>query len=311
MAASASSSWTRRVGLLLVAVSLAAGFNLVVSAATGAQAQDQDLDPALVEQGQNIYGSACVQCHGPEGRGRSVAEQDPNQGPSLIGVGAASVDFMVRTGRMPAVSFYDPLIERDSRYNQTERAALTAYVTRLTLDAIEAQQERRAEAEEAGDDFDEPPIMLGPDIPSVAGYEDADLATGLELFTSNCAACHGPTAAGIAVGRDDVSSNLEDTDPVVVAEAIRIGPGVMPVFGEDTLPQEDLEALVAWTEDVTRRSSPGGVAIGRGGPVSEGLVAWVVGIGLLGTVIYLLGEREGTVDLPDDDATGTTGDAHA
>lgn len=304
MAASPSSSWMRRLGLLLVAVSLAAGFNIAVSGSTDAEAQDPDLDPALVQQGQNIYGTACVQCHGPEGQGRSVAERDQSQGPPLIGVGAASVDFMVRTGRMPAVSYYDPLIQRTPVYNQTERAALTAYVTRLTLDAIEDQQNRRVEAEEAGDTFDEVSIQLGPDIPSVAGYEGADLSTGQELFTSNCAACHGPTAAGIAVGRDDVSSNLKNTEPVVVAEAIRIGPGVMPVFGDETIPQEDLEALVRWTENVTQRSSPGGVAIGRGGPVSEGLIVWVVGIGLLGTVIYLLGEREGTIDLPNDEATG-------
>lgn len=85
-----------------------------------------------------------------------------------------------------------------------------------------------------------------------------------------------------------------------MAEAIRVGPGVMPVFGEDLLPQDDLDAILAWTQNVTTRSSPGGLAVGRGGPVNEGLIAWVVGIGMLGAVIYLLGEREGTTDLPED-----------
>lgn len=287
--------WTRRLGVLLVLVALAAGLNLALS--DRADAQDVNLDPGLVAQGENLY-SACVLCHGPAGQG--LVNDTRAQGPSLIGVGAASVDFMVRTGRMPAVSAFDPLIRREPQYDETERAALVAYVTRLTLDAMEAQEERQAEAEAAGEEFSEVPITLGPEIPNVDGLEDADLAQGQELFTSNCAACHGPTAAGIAVGQSDVSSNLEGVDPVVVAEAIRVGPGVMPVFGEEALPQEELDAIVAWTLDVTTRSSPGGVAVGRRGPVSEGLVAWVVGIGLLGAVIYLLGEREGTSDQPDD-----------
>lgn len=290
--------WTRRLGLLLVLMSLAAGLNLALS--NSADAQDVNLDPALVAQGENLY-VACVNCHGPAGLG--LENTTRAQGPALIGVGAASVDFMVRTGRMPAVSALDPLIRRESTYDQTDRAALTAYVTQLTLNAIEAQDERRAEAETAGEEFTEVPITFGPDIPQVGDTSDANLARGRELFTSNCAACHGPTAAGIAVGQDDVSSNLKGVEPVVIAEAIRVGPGVMPVFGEETVAQEDLEAIVAWTNDVTTRSSPGGFALGRGGPVSEGLIAWVVGIGLLGAVIYLLGEREGTTDLPEDSGT--------
>ncbi len=302
-------AWSRRLGAVLVAVSVAAALNLVVQGS--ADAQGDDLDPALVQQGENIYGQACVLCHGPEGTG--LVNDTKAQGPSLIGVGAASVDFMVRTGRMPAVSAFDPLIRRESDYDQTDRAALSAYVTRLTLDAIEAQDERREAAMDAGEPFDEVPIEVGPGIPTVGNLDDTDQSRGQELFTSNCAACHGPTAAGIAVGRNDVSSNLEGVEPVVVAESIRVGPGVMPVFGDDTLPQDDLDAIVAWVGDVTTRSSPGGVAVGRGGPVNEGLIAWVVGIGLLGTVIYLLGEREGTTDLPEDaedDAT-TAGGAHA
>lgn len=302
-------AWSRRLGAVLVAVSLAAGLNLVVQGA--ADAQQEDLDPALVQQGENIYGQACVLCHGPEGTG--LVNDTKAQGPSLIGVGVASVDFMVRTGRMPAVSAFDPLIRRESTYSQTDRAALSAYVTRLTLDAIEAQDERLQAATEAGESFDEVPIEVGPDIPTVTNLDDANPARGQELFTSNCAACHGPTAAGIAVGRNDVSSNLAGVEPVVVAEAIRVGPGVMPVFGDDTTPQEDLDAIVAWVENVTQRSSPGGVSVGRGGPVNEGLIVWVVGVGLLGTIIYLLGEREGTTDLPDDadhDAT-TAGGTHA
>ncbi len=130
------------------------------------------------------------------------------------------------------------------------------------------------------------------------------------LFTSNCAACHGPTAAGIAVGQQDVSSNLAGIPPLQIAEAIRSGPGVMPVFGEEVLPQEELDAVVHWVVTLPDRSSPGGVALGRSGPVSEGLIAWVIGMGVLGVAVYLLGERIGTTDpTPDDVSVNDGGDA--
>ena len=99
---------------------------------------------------------------------------------------------------------------------------------------------------------------------------------------TNCAACHGPTAAGIAVGQNDVSSNLEGVPPLEVAEAIRSGPGVMPVFSDDVLPEEDLKAVTNWVISLREREAPGGLSVGRSGPVSEGFVAWLV----VGIIIY-------------------------
>nr|WP_274388091.1 c-type cytochrome [Salsipaludibacter albus] len=256
----------------------------------------------MVDQGRELYGQACILCHGPEGQG--IPDDGSGvYGPSLLGVGAASVDFMVRTGRMPAEDSSDPLVRRPPQFNDTERAALTAYVQSLTQAAIDDQEERLAQ----GEDIPEAELIEpGPPIPDIQGWQEADLSRGLELFTTNCAACHGPTAAGIAVGRDDVSSNLRDSEPIVVAEAVRVGPGVMPVFGDEVVTDEDLEAIVAWVDDVTHRDSAGGFAFGRGGPVSEGLIAWIVGLGVLGVVIYLLGEREGTEDVVETDGPEPT-----
>ena len=266
----------RRLGVVLLLVTLAGAINLAVAFAQDEGDQGSvELDPDLVARGDTLFQQNCALCHGAEGRG--VDQDGPSGGPSLIGVGPASVDFMLRTGRMPIQDQRERLQHRDPVFDETDIAALTAYVTSLA----------------PGE---------GPAIPDVSGYEDADLSHGQELFTTNCAACHGPTAAGVAVGQRDVSSNLADTAPVEIAEAVRTGPGVMPVFGQDVLTDEDLEAVVAWVVDLRERAAPGGASIGRSGPVSEGLIAWVVGLGLLGIIMYFLGDRTSDADHGDDHA---------
>lgn len=263
----------RRSGVVLLLVVLAGAANLAVSWAQDSQPPSpQEPDPDLVERGDQLFSRHCATCHGDRGRG--IDQDGPSGGPPLVGVGAASVDFMLRTGRMPMQDQRDELARGPQRFDATDRAALVAYVTSLA------------------------PDQQGPEIPDVEGYETADLTRGLELFTNNCAACHGPTAAGIAVGQDDVSSNLDVASPLEIAEAVRTGPGVMPVFSDDVMNADDLEAVTAWVVHLRDRDSPGGVTIGRSGPVSEGFVAWLVGIGLLGIVMYLLGEKAG--DAPEE-----------
>lgn len=232
----------------------------------GGDAQD------MLARGQELFGARCALCHGENGRG--IEDDGPAAGPSLIGVGPASVDFMIRTGRMPLDSANERLAHREPRFSDQEREALVAFVASLA----------------PGE---------GPEIPDVEGFEETSLSEGRELFTTHCAACHGPTAAGIAVGQKDVSSTLDIATPLEVAEAIRTGPGVMPVFGEDALSEHEVDSIVNWVVHLRERDAPGGLQIGRSGPVSEGLIAWVVGLGLLTVVMYLLGERA-TGD--DDDA---------
>lgn len=252
----------RRSGVVLLLAVLAGSVNLAV-----ALAQDEgqaQLDPQLVERGNGLFQTNCAMCHGDRGEGLDQA--GAVGGPSLVGVGPASVDFMLRTGRMPMEDQNDRLTRGPARFDETDQAALVAFVTSLA----------------PGE---------GPPIPDVSGFESADLARGMEQFTTNCAACHGPTAAGVAVGQRDISSNLEVASPVEIAEAIRVGPGVMPVFGQDVMSQEDLEAVTAWVVGLRDRPTPGGISVGRSGPVSEGFIAWLVGMGLLGIVMYLLGEK--------------------
>ena len=289
-----SARWLRRAGFVLIALALAGLMNIVVNA--NASAQDDQVDPQLVQQGNTLYQENCARCHG--GTGLGVVSDEAAAGPPIINVGAASVDFMIASGRMPAESQYDPLIRREPAFNDTERQALVAYVTQLEIPDNLTVEEAEALGISA---------QPGPGIPDISGWEDADLAEGRALFTTNCAACHGPTAAGIAVGQNDVSSNLAGVPPLQVAQAIRSGPGVMPVFSDEVFTQEELDATVAWVINLPERESPGGINVGRSGPVTEGLLAWVIGMGLLGVAVYVLGERIGTTD-PTDEAVPTEGD---
>ncbi|HSK22919.1 MAG TPA: c-type cytochrome [Egicoccus sp.] len=249
-------------------VSIAVGLNLVFG--PDATAQEQGLgaqwaqDDELVERGAQLFGANCALCHGEQGRG--LVNDGPSAGPSLVGVGAASVDFMLRTGRMPMQDAQHRLERSDPHVSPEERRALVAYIVSL------ADEE-------------------GPEIPDIDGWEQADLSHGLELFTRNCAACHGPTAQGIAVGQRDVSSTLDVAEPIEIAEAIRSGPGVMPRFLDDTMDERDLKAVTAWVMDLRDRERPGGWSFGRSGPVAEGAIAIIVGLGLLSIVMYLLGEK--------------------
>jgi ubiquinol-cytochrome c reductase cytochrome c subunit len=264
---------SRRAARILLSVAgvlgVAIGLNLLFGSG-GATAQEEGLgaqwaaDDELVDRGAGLFGTHCALCHGESGRG--LQQRGPQAGPSLIGVGAASADFMIRTGRMPMTDAQDRLRRHDQRFSDEDRRALVAFVESLA----------------PGE---------GPDIPDVSEWEDADLAVGLELFTRNCAACHGPTAQGIAVGRRDVSSTLDVAEPVEIAEAIRSGPGVMPRFLEDTMDEEEVLAVTAWVMELRDREAPGGWSFGRSGPVAEGFLAVVVGLGLLGVIMYLLGER--------------------
>ena len=262
----------RRSGIVLLLVVLAGSLNLAVALAQDDGGSPQPLDPQLVQRGDELFQTNCAMCHGSNGTG--LDQDGPAGGPPLVGVGPASVDFMLRTGRMPMETQNDRLRRGPQQVTDTERAALVAYVSSLA----------------PGE---------GPEIPNVQGWESADLSRGLELFTTNCAACHGPTAAGIAVGQKDISSNLNVATPLEIAEAVRSGPGVMPVFGGDVVDEEDLKAVTAWVMDLRDRETPGGISVGRSGPVSEGFIAWLVGLGLLGIVMYLLGEKAGDTEATD------------
>lgn len=208
-------------------------------------------DPAA---GAELFTVSCSSCHGVAGGGT-------DNGPSLVGVGAASADFQLSTGRMP---FAGP------RGTQPERKPPA-----FTPDQIE---DLVAFVAALGD---------GPAIPEVSPDRSL-LSRGQQAFVANCAPCHGATANGGAMGGGSIAPPLDRATDVQVAEAVIIGPGQMPVF---RFGEQDLNALVTYVDYLRTAPNPGGFSIGGIGPVPEGFVAWTVGMALLLVVVYLIGRE--------------------
>ena len=209
-------------------------------------------------RGRELYQQACASCHGQRGEGTQ-------RGPGLIGVGAASAHYYLSTGRMP-------IAEEDRTPSRSEPAFGQADIDAL-VDFVAA-------------------LGGGPPIPSVdpaVGH----LAEGERLYQDNCAACHSATGIGGALTSGQVAPSLAPSTPVQIAEAIRVGPGTMPTFDPETLDDRQVDSIARYVGELQRGGDPGGHGLGRIGPVTEGLVAWVIGLGLLVLVIRRL-EKDAT-----------------
>jgi ubiquinol-cytochrome c reductase cytochrome c subunit len=203
--------------------------------------------------GRRLFVQGCSSCHGFEGEGVKGA------GPSLIGVGEEAADFYLRTGRMPLDRPGEEPVRTPSPYKPAQIRALIAYVGSLG----------------------------GPPIPEVHP-EEGNLAEGQKLFTENCAGCHQIVGrGGILPGA--VVPDLGAASALDVAEAVRVGPYVMPSF--DHLSESEIDDLAAYVEYTHDPEDKGGWGIGHIGPIPEGMVAWLLaGVALLFT-IRLIGER--------------------
>jgi ubiquinol-cytochrome c reductase cytochrome c subunit len=238
----------RAVGGLIALVAVVLGSLLTgpLAVPRSAVAAGEASNQVIGGDGRALYLESCAACHGPGGTGSAA-------GPSLIGVGAASADFMLRTGRMPLAAPGAPMARRDPVFTDQQIRDLVDYVASL-----------------GG----------GPSIPAVQVI-GADVSRGRDVYISSCAACHGPGAGGDAVGGGYVAPPLLEVDPVTVGEAVRTGPGVMPVFGPGQISDDKLDDLAAYLIYLREHAAPGGLTIGGAGPVVEGYIAWLVGIGLL------------------------------
>lgn len=252
-------AWRRRswAGYAVVLATLAAigviyaGFSPSTdpAEASGTQAQAQDL-----AKGRELYNQNCASCHGVNAEG-TKDDKGNTRAPSLIGVGAASVDFQITTGRMPAMTFNAQV---------PSKKVVPPFDDPGNVEAVAAYIQS---------------LGGGPGIPTVPA--DGDVALGGKLFRTNCAQCHNFTGQGGALTGGKYAPDLHDTTPVQIYEAMLTGPQAMPVFNDTTLTPEDKAAIIAFITTVRDEANPGGNGLGRIGPVSEGLAAWIVGIGLL------------------------------
>jgi quinol---cytochrome-c reductase cytochrome c subunit len=208
-------------------------------------------------QGQALYEANCSTCHGLQAEGTA-------NGPSLQNAGPAAVDFMLSTGRMPLANPGDQPVRDEPKFTPEQTAAIVAYVETIA----------------AGGE----PI---PTVDPAAG----DLARGAEVFLNTCAGCHGAGATGDSVGGGQIAPTIDPANPTQIGEAIRIGPGLMPRFGPETIDQADLDSVAAYLLWIRDHGQDGGLQLGRVGAVAEGLVIVVVGLGLMILFLRLTGAK--------------------
>ncbi len=248
--------------VVLLALVLFGGAYAVVQPNQRANAQAPEA--ADIQAGRSLFVSAgCVTCHGLN------ADGVKNKGPTLIGVGAASVDFQVGTGRMPLAQPGQQAEPRKPVFTDTETSQLANYVASLAP---------------------------GPAIPSAdqvdaSNLSDADLAQGGDLFRTNCAGCHNFAGKGGALPDGARAPALTDTTATHIYEAMLTGPGQMPVFADTTITQADKQKIIGYIEHVRTADNTGGSALGSLGPVTEGLWGWIAGMGSLILIAVWLAAR--------------------
>ena len=220
-------------------------------------ANDSSTSPAEAA-GKAIYERSCISCHGENLQGV------PHRGPSLIGVGEASVYFQVHTGRMPLPKQGAQAPDKPPVFTEQEINQLMAYVQA-----------------HGG----------GPTLPSGDLRAGGDLAQGGELFRLNCASCHNFTGEGGALSSGKAAPPLTNADDLTLYAAMLSGPEQMPVFGDNQLTPQEKRSIIYYIQTVKTAQDPGGSGIGRIGPVTEGLVVWTVGMGVLLFLVFWMGSK--------------------
>jgi ubiquinol-cytochrome c reductase cytochrome c subunit len=248
----------RRAALLLAV----AGGALALLSAVGPGGRAAAVTPAdaaaLAARGRTLFAEGCATCHGADLRGR------PGLGPSLRGAGAAAADFYLSTGRMPLDDPTDQPLRTEPAYPRRDIDALVAYVGSFG----------------------------GPAIPRVDAAR-GDVARGMRAFTERCAGCHQVVARGGIVTGGSVPP-LDQSTAVQIAEAVQIGPYLMPRFSTAQLDAGRLADVAAYIAYARHPDDRGGWGIGHIGPIPEGMVAWLLaGLVLLG-VARIIGERSPT-----------------
>ncbi|QAY62916.1 c-type cytochrome [Xylanimonas allomyrinae] len=233
------------VVLLLMALLVTGG---VYAALAPSPANAATTSTADIETGKQLFQANCATCHGPNAEGAGEV-------PSLVGVGAAAVDFQVSTGRMPMQMSGPQAPAKPRQMDEEQTAALAAYVASLGN---------------------------GPAIPTDAQVDasQGNAANGMALFRTNCAMCHNAVGAGGALSQGKFAPSLMKTSERNIYQAMLTGPQSMPVFNDATITPEGKRDIIAFLDE-QHAGSAGGNALGGLGPVSEGLWAWVIGLAIM------------------------------
>ncbi|MET0424379.1 MAG: c-type cytochrome [Actinoplanes sp.] len=247
----------RRLGAavrMIAALALAGGVYTAFS--PGAFAEDNVPLSATAQEGKQLFDNSCISCHGRDAQGVV------GRGPSLIGVGAAAVEFQVGTRRMPMTRQEAQAEQKKPQFDKTETKQLAQYVQEL-----------------GG----------GPELPADGKYVESleekpeALARGGELFRVNCTSCHGFGGGGGALSSGKFAPSLHDATPDQIYAAMLTGPQNMPVFGDNQLTPEQKREIITYVNvQLQNDRDPGGLFnLGRYGPSTEGLIIFAVGITIL------------------------------
>jgi ubiquinol-cytochrome c reductase cytochrome c subunit len=243
------------VVVLLLGLLLTGGVYAVFSPAsadTGSAA-----DQSTVAQGRALFLVSCASCHGQNGEGVVAAGGTTQFGPPLVGVGAAAVDFQVGTGRMPMAAPGMQAPQKPVVFTPQEISALAAYVASLGP---------------------------GPAIPDQSAYDTSkatneDVVRGGQFFLTNCTACHNFAASGGALPKGKYAPSLKGVTNKHIYEALITGPQQMPVFSDGVLKPQEKRDIIAYLGSIESAPKYGGATLGGLGPVSEGVFAWILGVG--------------------------------
>lgn len=253
--------------VLVMGLLFTGGVYAVLSPATASD--ELASDQALVDQGRELFLVGCASCHGRNAEG-VVTKNGDQYGPSLVGVGAAAVDFQVETGRMPMARPGVQAPRKAPVYTEEETRALAAYVASLGPGpSIPTEEEYSSDA-----------------IPE--DEREEALVRGGEFFRTNCTACHNFEGSGGALPGGKFAPSLDGVSDKHMYEAMLTGPQQMPVFSDDVLTPEQKRDVIFYVQSLQENPKYGGFAMGGLGPVAEGLFAWVLGIGgLVGFAVWI------------------------
>ncbi len=264
--------------VLLLGLLLTGGLYTVFSPAQAEQAQS---DQELVAQGRKLFLVGCASCHGQNGQGVSTVREGYLKGPPLVGVGAAAADFQVGTGRMPLAQPGQQAPRKAVAYSDDEVAQIAAYVASLAP---------------------------GPAVPDPQDYsldglseqqQEEAIVRGGQIFLTNCTACHNFNGSGGAMPRGGYAPSLHGVEGRYIFEALLTGPQAMPNFSNGNLSPEEKRDVIAYLGSIEDAPEYGGFGLGGLGPVSEGIFAWLLGIGgLVGFAIWIAAHTTRTTKVP-------------
>jgi len=236
------------IALLLMGLLVTGGLYAVATTVNQAKADTTTFSASDAQEGGKLFAANCATCHG-------MGASGTKDGPSLVGVGAAAVDFQVGTGRMPMQMNGPQAQEKPRQFNDQQTQELAAYIASLGA---------------------------GPAVPDASLLDGkGDAAKGGELFRTNCAMCHNAAAAGGALTRGKFAPALAGVSGQHIYEAMATGPQNMPVFSDANISSEGKRDIITFLKQIEANGSPGGADLGALGPVSEGLFVWVAGLGVI------------------------------